>query len=105
MSLIFRSWSSVNLFTFDSFHRLLENEKLLLVLVDQDRYLIYLKDLSTIDATIQRGAAIKALHRGRVGENALFAYDEAKRVLTVYASAKVSSNLLAKVVLTCRISC
>jgi hypothetical protein len=59
-----------------------------------------------MDAAIQRGKAIKALRRARVGEDVLFAYDEAKRMLTVCASAKVSSILLVKVgSLTCRTAC
>ena len=51
-----------------------------------------------MDAAIQRGNAIKALNRDKMGEHVLFAYDEAKRMLTVCASAKVSSILLVKVV-------
>ncbi len=50
-----------------------------------------------MDAAIQRGGAIKTLNRDRVGEDALFAYDEAKRMLTVCASGKVSTISLVKV--------
>ncbi|KAH9991344.1 hypothetical protein BJV77DRAFT_1068323 [Russula vinacea] len=67
---------------------LLEKEKLLLVLADQDKHCIYLEHLSAMDAAIQRGNAIKALNRDKMGEHVLFAYDEAKRMLTVCASAK-----------------
>jgi hypothetical protein len=91
---------------FFSFHKLLENEKLLLVLADRDKHSIYLERLSAMDAAIQRGKAIKALNRDKVGEDVLFAYDEAKRMLTVCASAKVSSIFLANVgLLTCYIAC
>jgi hypothetical protein len=51
-----------------------------------------------MDGAIQRGKAIKTLNRDKVGEDVLFAYDEAKRVLTVCASARVSSILLVKAV-------
>jgi hypothetical protein len=50
-----------------------------------------------MDAAIQRNKPIKTLNRDKVGEDALFAYDEAKRMLTVCASAKVSSMSLVKV--------
>jgi hypothetical protein len=83
--------------SFVSFHKLLENEKLLLILADSDNYSIHLERLSSMDAAIQRNKPIKHLNRDRVGEDALFAYDEAKRMLTVCASAKVSSILLVKV--------
>jgi hypothetical protein len=79
------------------------NEKLLLVLADREKHSIYHERLSAMDGAIQRGKAIKTLNRDRMGEDALFAYDEAKRMLTVFASAKVSSISLIKVgVLTCR---
>jgi hypothetical protein len=73
-----------------SFQKLLKNEKLLLVLAGQDKHIIYLERLSAVDAVIQRGDSIKTLNRKKVGDDALFAYDEAKRMLTVCASAKVS---------------
>jgi hypothetical protein len=84
------SSSLVNSCSFVSFHRLLENERLLLVLADRDKHAIYLERLSAIDAAIQSGRTVKALNRDKVGEDVLFAYDEAKRMLTVCASAKVS---------------
>ena len=64
---------------------------LLLVLADRDKHSIYLDHLSAMDAAIQRGKAIKNLNRDRVGDDVLFAYDEAKRMLAVCASSKVSS--------------
>jgi hypothetical protein len=85
--------SSANSCSFVSFHKLLEKERLLLVLADQDKHSIYLEHLSAIYASIQRGRAIKVLHC----EDVLFAYDEAKRMLTICASAKVSSTSLVKV--------
>jgi hypothetical protein len=79
------------------------NERLLLVLADREKLSIYYERLSAMDGAIQRGKAIKTLNRDRMGEDALFAYDEAKRMLTVCASAKVSSMSLVKVgVLICR---
>jgi hypothetical protein len=81
-----------------SFQKLLENEKLLLVLADRDKHSIYLERLSAMDAAIQRGRAVKTLNRDKVGDDVLFAYDEAKRMLAVCASAKVSPNI------SCRIS-
>ena len=76
-----------------SFHRLLENERLLLVLADRDKHAIYLEILSGMDAAIGRARPIKTLNRDKMGEEVLFAYDEAKRTLAVCASAKVRSIL------------
>ena len=72
-----------------SFHRLLENERLLLVLADRDKHAIYLESLAGLDAAIQRTTPIKTLNRDKMGEEVLFAYDEAKRTLAVCAPAKV----------------
>jgi hypothetical protein len=73
-----------------SFHKLLENERLLLILADCDKHAIYLERLTEMDAAIQRAKAVKTLNRDKVGEVVSFAYDEGKRMLAVCASAKVS---------------
>ena len=75
--------------SFISFHRLLENERLLLVLADHDNHAIYLEGLAGMDGVIQRARPIKTLNRDKMGEEVLFAYDEAKRTLAVCAAAKV----------------
>ena len=74
---------------FVSFHRLLENERLLLVLADQDKHTVYLERLAEMNAAMQRARPIKTFNRNKIGEDVLFAYDEAKRTLAVCASAKV----------------
>lgn len=90
---------SVDLRSFDRFHKLLENERLLLVLADQDDHVVYLERLSDMDAAIQRGKPIKSLDRDEVGEDVLFAYDETQRLLSVCTSTKVSfrHRILAEV--------
>ncbi|KAI9511015.1 hypothetical protein F5148DRAFT_1281300 [Russula earlei] len=84
------------------FHKLLANEKFLLVLADRDKHVIYLERLSEMDAAIQRAKPIKTLNRDKVGEDLLFAYDETKHTLAVCASAKVTllPSLVVEV-LTC----
>jgi len=80
-----------------SFHRLLENGRLLLVLADRDKHAIYLESLAGMDAAIERARPIKTLNRDKMGEEVLFIYDEAKRTLTVCASAKVCAvHILAQ---------
>jgi hypothetical protein len=76
---------------FFSFSQLLENEKLLLILADQENYSIYLQRLSNMDAAIQRGRTIKVLPLKKVGEGLLFAFDEVNRMLAVCSSTKVST--------------
>jgi hypothetical protein len=80
---------------FISFHRLLENERLLLVLAHQDKYVIYLESLAGMDDAIMRARAIKTLNRDRMGEQVLFSYDELKRTLAACATEKVRHMLLS----------
>jgi hypothetical protein len=75
--------------TLFSFCQILENEKLLLVLLDQNNVYIYLERLPTIDMAIQRDRPVKCLDRKSLGEDALFAFDETKRALAVCGSKKV----------------
>lgn len=72
-----------------SFCQILENEKLLLILVDRDKVFIYLDRLPAISMTIRRRQAIKRLDRGKLGQDVMFAFDETKRALAVCASKKV----------------
>jgi|SRR5882757_4068914 len=72
-----------------SFCQILENAKLLLVLLDHNKVYIYLDRLPTIDVVIQQSRPVKTLTRERLGEDFLFAFDEAKRALAVCASKEV----------------
>ena len=69
--------------------QLLENERLLLVLVDKVRVTIYLEHLHAIDRAIQRCRPAKVLNREKLGQDALFAFDETTRALAVCAPTKV----------------
>jgi hypothetical protein len=91
----FMDYSSVNLPIFFSFHMLLENERLLLVLADRHKYSIYLESLTGMDAALQGTGAIE-IQRNKTGED-LFAYDEVKRMLVVYVAAKVRPIYLVNV--------
>jgi hypothetical protein len=83
--------------SFPSFQRLLENERLLLVLADRDKHAIYIESLAGMGAAIHRASAIKTLNRDKMGEHVLFAYDEAKRTLAVCAAEKVSPMSLINI--------
>lgn len=82
----------LNLRALCSFHQILENDKLLLVLLDRDKVSIYLDRLPEMDIAIQRERRIKCLNREKLGEGALFAFDETKRALVVCAPTKVSPD-------------
>ena len=75
-----------------SFHHLLENGRLLLVLVDRERFSIHLARPAAMDAAV-RGHPLKTLNRDKLGldrdSGALFAFDETKRMLAVCSSVKV----------------
>ena len=49
-----------------------------------------------MDAAIEHAKAVKTLNRDNLGEDVLYAYDETKRMLVVYASVKVSSILWSR---------
>ena len=49
-----------------------------------------------MNETIRRDRSIKSLNREKLGEEALFAFDEAKRSLVVCASSKVSMTSTEK---------
>jgi hypothetical protein len=85
------SWhnSQYSLRFFRSFYQILENERLLLVLLDQDRAVIYLERLVEMDMAIERNRHAKSLSREKLGNEVLFAFDEAKRALAVCSSTKV----------------
>jgi hypothetical protein len=74
--------------------QILENEKFLLVLVDQENVYIYLDRFPAMDTAV-RGRPTKLLKRERLGREFLFAFDETKRVLVVCASVMVLVLYLA----------
>ena len=51
--------------------------------------MIFLDKLNRIDATIKNRAHAKFFHQDKIGQTCLFAFDESKRMLAVYASARV----------------
>jgi hypothetical protein len=90
MSLFSRHHSQYSLRCLCSFYQILEYEKLLLILLDQDRMVIYLERLIEMDVAIQRNRPVKGLSREKLGNDVLFAFDETQRALAVCASTKVS---------------
>jgi Tol biopolymer transport system component len=72
--------------------QILENEKILLVLVDQENVCIYLDRFPAMDTAV-RGRPIKLLKREKLGRDVLFAFDETKRVLVVCASVKLQLHV------------
>ena len=93
------------LITLFSFHYLLENEKLLLVLVDREKVSIYLARPAALEAAI-RGNPLKTLNRDKLGlgrdSDVFFAFDEAKRMLAVCSSVKVVRSRSSKVAVLTR---
>jgi hypothetical protein len=51
--------------------------------------MVLLERLSRIDDAIMKRAYAKFFHQNQIGQTCLFAFDESKRMLAVYASAKV----------------
>ncbi|KAK0467152.1 uncharacterized protein EV420DRAFT_1507486 [Desarmillaria tabescens] len=77
---------------------LLASIKCLLV-VDDNRpggnLYIYLEQLSLLDNAIQHNRHKKMLHKDKLGENFLIAFDEIKRMLLLYASSKLQLHIFA----------
>ncbi|KAF8840166.1 hypothetical protein BDN67DRAFT_968994, partial [Paxillus ammoniavirescens] len=67
--------------------QLLEDEYILLAITDRqgDLY-VYYERLTTIDAALSRGPG-KQMHRAKIGQNFLLAFDESKRMLCVVATS------------------
>ena len=51
--------------------------------------MIILDRLSRVDDAIRSRSYAKFFHQDKIGPTCLFTYDETKRLLTVYASARV----------------
>ncbi|KIJ61776.1 hypothetical protein HYDPIDRAFT_115606 [Hydnomerulius pinastri MD-312] len=69
--------------------QLLEGERLLLVVIDRTgNLLIFLDNLAAMENAIDRGRA-KILHRDKIGQEFMLAFDESKRMLAVVASEKL----------------
>jgi hypothetical protein len=68
--------------------QILENERLLLILANQENVYIYLDRFPAMGTAV-RGRPIKLLKREKLGRDVLFTFDETKRVLVVCASVKV----------------
>jgi hypothetical protein len=62
-------------------------------LVDsQGNVMIFLDKLSRIDVAIKNKSPAKFFHQDKIGQTCLFAFDESKRMLAVYASARVCTS-------------
>ncbi|KAF8270132.1 hypothetical protein EI94DRAFT_1572312 [Lactarius quietus] len=81
---------------------LLEGDRILLCLVDckdlvdpksKGKVMIILDRLSHVDGAIESRSYAKFFDRDRIGEKSLFAFDESKRLLAVYASAKMELHM------------
>ncbi len=65
-------------------------DRILVALVDpQGNVMILLERLNYIDVAIQSRSFKKVFHQDKIGHTCLFALDESKRMLAVYASARV----------------
>lgn len=74
---------------FRRFYQILEDGKLLLILLDRERVSIYVDHLHAMNLAIRRERPIKNLNSEKLGDDILFAFDETKRSLAVCASTKV----------------
>ncbi|KAI9443992.1 hypothetical protein H4582DRAFT_2095349 [Lactarius indigo] len=73
---------------------LLEGDRILLGLVDaQGNVMILLDRLSRIDTAIQSRSYAKFFHQDKIGQTCLIAFDESKRMLAIYASARMRLHI------------
>jgi hypothetical protein len=72
--------------------QLLENEKILLIVDDHSGgILVYLDSQQNIHTAVQHPPR-KSLHRSKIGDDCIFAFDEARRTLAVCETGKVGSS-------------
>ncbi|KAK7025055.1 VWFA domain-containing protein [Favolaschia claudopus] len=71
--------------------QLLESGKLLLIIADAELLYIYFDSLVALDSAISRGrgGVKRSLHRDKIGEEIILAYDEQKRMLSLCAASKM----------------
>ncbi|KAF7308315.1 VWFA domain-containing protein [Mycena chlorophos] len=75
--------------------QLLDKDRLLLVLVDSERFYIFHEPLSFIERAVSRGGdgAKRVVHTSKVGKDALFAYEEQKRLLSLCSVSNLQLHL------------
>nr|GAT56845.1 predicted protein [Mycena chlorophos] len=75
--------------------QLLEKDRLLLVLADSEKFYIFHEPLSLIERAVSRGGggAKRAIYTSKIGKDALFAYDEQKRLLSLCSVSKLQLYL------------
>ncbi|KAI9460718.1 hypothetical protein F5148DRAFT_1377366 [Russula earlei] len=73
---------------------LLKDDRILLGLVDSvGNIMILLERLNRIDAAINNRSYAKFFHQEKIGQTCLIAFDESKRMLAVYASARMQLHV------------
>ncbi|KAF8270133.1 hypothetical protein EI94DRAFT_1572289 [Lactarius quietus] len=73
---------------------LLEGDRILLGLVDsQGNVMILLDRLSRIDVAIRSRSYAKLFYQDKIGQTCLFVFDESKRMLAIYASARMQLHI------------
>ncbi|KAK7676902.1 hypothetical protein QCA50_020158 [Cerrena zonata] len=73
--------------------QLLHNERCLLAIEYTQEVLIYLEHTDSIENAVQNSRFKKKLHKEKVGNDFLLAFDESKRMLAVCATDKSSLNV------------
>jgi len=77
------------LYVCDRHGQLLQNDRLLLIVIDRGgNLLIFLEYLTAMHAAVKRNRP-RTLHRDKIGHDFLLAFEESKRMLAVCASTKV----------------
>ncbi|KAI0247518.1 hypothetical protein BJV78DRAFT_1380231 [Lactifluus subvellereus] len=73
---------------------LLEGDRILMCLVDSHgNVMVILEPLSRIDNAIQSRSFAKFFYQDKIGQSCLFAVDESKRMLAVYASTRMQLQI------------
>lgn len=63
---------------------ILDDDKCLLILDNRHGQLfVFLEDITSLNMAIARGKCKKQLHRDKLGQTCMIAYDERKRILAV----------------------
>jgi hypothetical protein len=74
----------------DSFIQLLSNEKVLMIVdVGNGKLSMYLERLADMDGAIKRPGREKTLHKDRIGQDLVVAFDEQQHSFVVCASVAV----------------
>ena len=88
------------------FIQIIDGDKCLLILDNRrGKLYVFLEDITTLNMAIERGKYKKLLHRDKLGQTCVMAYDESKRMLAVCGTNEREVSISVQIVHSVLIGC